>query len=77
MAPAQDIPRRGLARIVFFSFLLSFIAARVLVILIMARKLPDLFFHVRGTHVHHLNYGICLLRSSGRFCSSADRQARF
>ena len=52
---------RGLARVVFTVFLLTFIASRVLVILIMARKMPDLFLHMGGTHVHHLNYGIFLL----------------
>lgn len=67
MASLQDIPRRGLARIVFFSFLLSFITARGLVILIMARKIPDMFLHVRGTHVHHLNYGIFLVTAVGAF----------
>jgi hypothetical protein len=32
-----------------------------MVILIMTRKVPDLFLHMGGTHVHHLNYGIFLL----------------
>ena len=27
----------------------------------MARRMPDLFLHLGGTHVHHLNYGIFLL----------------
>jgi hypothetical protein len=27
----------------------------------MARRMPDLFLHMGGTHVHHLNYGIFLL----------------
>ena len=27
----------------------------------MTRHMPDLFLHVGGTHVHHLNYGIFLL----------------
>jgi hypothetical protein len=27
----------------------------------MMRKVPDLFLHLGGTHVHHLNYGIFLL----------------
>ena len=60
----MPVPRphvRGLARVVFTVFLLTFIASRVLVILIMARKMPDLFLHMGGTHVHHLNYGIFLL----------------
>jgi len=58
-------PRKHLARIVFTTFLLTFIASRVLVILIMAKKMPDLFLHLGGTHVHHLNYGIFLLSAVG------------
>src|SRR5438132_13646713 len=54
-------PLRHLARLTFVAFLLTFIASRTLVILIMARKMPDLFLHLGGTHVHHLNYGIFLL----------------
>jgi hypothetical protein len=60
-AAAEPPSLRRLARIVFTTFLLTFIASRVLVILIMARKMPDLFLHMGGTHVHHLNYGITLL----------------
>ncbi len=52
---------RPLARVVFTVFLLTFIASRLLVILIMGRMIPDLFLHMGGTHVHHLNYGIFLL----------------
>jgi hypothetical protein len=54
-------PLRHLARLTFVAFLLTFIASRTMVILIMARKMPDLFLHLGGTHVHHLNYGIFLL----------------
>jgi hypothetical protein len=54
-------PTRHLARLTFITFLLTFIAARTLVILIMTRKVPDLYVHLGGTHVHHLNYGIFLL----------------
>jgi glucose dehydrogenase len=50
-----------LARLTFVAFLFTFIASRTLVILIMARRLPELFLHLGGTHVHHLNYGIFLL----------------
>jgi hypothetical protein len=58
----------GLARLVLVAFLFTFMAARVLVIFIMARWLPpELFFHVQGTHVHHLNYGIFLLSFIGGF----------
>jgi glucose dehydrogenase len=64
MAQYQILPprhTRHLARLVFVSFLLTFIASRTLVILIMSRRMPDLFLHLGGTHVHHLNYGIFLL----------------
>lgn len=50
-----------LARLIFVAFLLIFIAAWTLVILIMTHRLPDLFLHLGGTHVHHLNDGIFLL----------------
>ncbi len=56
---------RHTARLVFVAFIITFVAARVLVFLIMARKVPDLFLHAGGTHVHHLNYGIFLLSGTG------------
>ena len=61
----QASPTKRLARVVFATFLLVFIASRVLVILIMAKRVPDLFLHMGGTHVHHLNYGIFLLSAVG------------
>ncbi len=54
-------------RLAFFAFLLTFVASRVVVFLIMARRLPDLFVHIGGTHVHHLNYGIFLLAAVGAY----------
>jgi hypothetical protein len=64
MRRVTDIPAsplRHLARLTFLAFLLTFVASRTLVILIMTRSMPDLFLHTGGTHVHHLNYGIFLL----------------
>ncbi|MGI9113601.1 MAG: hypothetical protein ACR2FX_00960 [Chthoniobacterales bacterium] len=58
-------PLRHLARRVFLAFLLTFVTARVLVILIMTRRIPDLFLHAHGTHIHHLNYGIFILSAVG------------
>jgi TRAP-type uncharacterized transport system fused permease subunit len=55
------------ARQVLVAFLFTFIAARILVYLIMARKVPDLYLHMGGNHVHHLNYGIFLLSFIGGF----------
>jgi hypothetical protein len=60
-APGAMPPLRRLARIVFTTFLLTFITSRVVVILIMARVMPDFFLHMGQTHVHHLNYGIFML----------------
>jgi hypothetical protein len=79
-APAVDKPaplspdeqRRhithSVARLILASFLFTFIIARILVIFIMAGKLPPwLFYHASGTHVHHLNYGIFLLSVTGAY----------
>jgi hypothetical protein len=55
----------GVARRVLASFLATFITARTLVYLIMSRRIPNVTFHARGTHVHHLDYGIFLLALVG------------
>jgi hypothetical protein len=51
----------ALARRALFGFMLTFMAARIVVLLIMSHRMPNLYFFLRGTHVHHLNYGIFLL----------------
>jgi hypothetical protein len=51
----------ALARSTLFAFILTFTSSRILVLLIMARRIPNMYFFLRGTHVHHLNYGIFLL----------------
>ncbi|GAB3097657.1 hypothetical protein [Lysobacter terrae] len=56
---------KHLLRIVLTSFVATFMLARILVLLIMARKVPDLYLHLGGTHIHHLNYGIFLLSFVG------------
>jgi hypothetical protein len=65
--PLSEPVFRHVARIVLGAFILTFIASRVMVILIMARKVPDFYFHAGQTHVHHLNYGIFLLSSVGAY----------
>src|SRR5580658_10215594 len=50
-----------LARRTLFGFLVAFILSRVCVFLIMAREMPNFYFFLHGTHVHHLNYGIFLM----------------
>ena len=50
-----------LARLALFGFIVTFILARVFVFLIMSDEMPNLYFFLGRTHVHHLNYGISLL----------------
>lgn len=66
-SPELEIPpiRTQLARIVLTVFLLTFVATRVLVFLIMSRRIPDLYLHLGGSHIHHLNYGIFILSGLG------------
>jgi len=54
-----------LAREALFSFILTFVAARAVVFLIMSHEIPNMYFFLHGTHVHHLNYGIFLLAAVG------------
>jgi hypothetical protein len=56
-----------LARIILAAFLLTFMLARVVVFLIMSRTIPDLYLHIKGTHLHHLNFGIFLLSAVGAY----------
>lgn len=67
MSGQEAIDARRTMRTVLIAFLLTFIAARVTVFLIMARRVPDLFLHLGGTHVHHLSYGIFLLSGVGLY----------
>ena len=68
-AEPAPLPRSaaGVARVVLAAFVLTFVASRVLVFMIMSRRVPDLYVHAGGTHVHHLNYGIFLLSAVGGY----------
>jgi hypothetical protein len=65
--PAPHVSVHKLARMALFGFILTFVAARAFVFLIMARKVPNFYFFLQGTHVHHLNYGIFLLAANGGY----------
>jgi hypothetical protein len=65
-----------LARLVLVAFLLTFMCARMIVFLIMSRSIPDLYLHVKGTHVHHLNNGIFLLIAIGGYLVFGRRIGR-
>ena len=56
-----------LARRALFGFIVTFILARVFVLLIMSKRMPNFYFFLHGTHVHHLNYGIFLLATVGGY----------
>jgi hypothetical protein len=70
MNPEHTITRiqaHTLARLALFGFIVTFIVARACVFLIMSRHMPNLYFFMQGTHVHHLNYGIFLLAAVGGY----------
>jgi hypothetical protein len=68
---AHELARRAL-----LAFILTFILARITVFLIMARRIPNLYFFLSDTHVHHLNYGIFLLAAVGAYTLMAAPDAR-
>jgi hypothetical protein len=80
---AEGPSAHELARRALFAFLLTFILARTVVFLIMARRIPNLYLFLRDTHVHHLNYGIFLLAALGAYLlfraptGNAARRAAF
>jgi hypothetical protein len=78
-SPPPQVPAVAadeLARRALLGFILTFIAARCVVFLIMSKRMPNLYFFLRGTHVHHLNYGIFLLAAVGAFLLFVARDAR-
>jgi hypothetical protein len=56
-----------LAKVLFAAFVLTVLASRVVVYLIMIHQLPTMYLYVRGNHIHHLNYGIFLLAAVGGY----------
>lgn len=70
-AAPDDLPvepsAHELARRALLAFLLTFMLARAMVFLIMARLVPNMYLFLSDTHVHHLNYGIFLLAAVGAY----------
>jgi hypothetical protein len=56
-----------LARRALFSFVFTFLIARIDVFLIMSGRIPNGYLFLGATHVHHLNYGIFLLSALAGF----------
>ncbi len=65
--PTGPHVRRHLARRVLVAFLITFTFLRIMIFQIMDHRLPDMFVYVKGTHVHHLNFGIFLLAALGGY----------
>ena len=65
-----------LARRTFFSFVVTFVISRTSVLLIMSHRMPNLYFFLHGTHVHHLNYGIFLLAAVAGYTLFAHPDGR-
>ena len=70
-AVPRDLPAQPsaheLARRALLAFLLTFMLARAVVFLIMARLVPNMYLFLSDAHVHHLNYGIFLLAAVGAY----------
>jgi hypothetical protein len=66
-APLPEPASARLARWALLAFVITFIAARTMVLLIMSGRIPNLYLFLQGTHVHHLNYGIFLLAAVGGY----------
>ena len=47
--------------LVVFSFLITFILARLFVYLVLGRLMPNFFLTIHGVHVHHFTYGVVIL----------------
>lgn len=56
--------------IILISFLLTFLVSRMVV---FSEPTSNLYLKVRGVHVHHLAYGICLLSLVGFLSLVLDR----
>ena len=66
---------RPLARLVLLSFMLTFITARVVSILMLLPQVPDIYLYVHDIHIHHLNYGIFLLAGVGAYLLFSSQPA--
>ena len=78
--PPPEAESTRLARRALLAFVLTFIASRTMVFLVMSQRVPNMYFFLHGTHVHHLNYGIFLLAAVAAyllFAQPTGRPARF
>ena len=65
-----------LARRVLVAFILTFLIARIVVLLMRVGFFSNLYLHLGDTHVHHLNYGIFMLSVVGGYLLFARPEGR-
>jgi hypothetical protein len=57
--------KKRVSFVVLVSFLLTFIFVRFYVISAGLGVIDDPYLYIRGYHIHHLNYGICIMAIAG------------
>jgi len=57
--------KKRVSFVVLVSFLLTFIFVRLYVISAGLGIIEDPYIYIKGYHVHHLNYGICIMAIAG------------
>ncbi len=63
----QTPSNRKITALIIFAFLTTFWLARLMVYLILAEMIPNLFLVVRGVHIHHFTYGVVVLALAGLY----------
>lgn len=66
-AALETLANRKIIATILFSFLTTFLIARLTVYLVLGRFLPNFFLEVRGVHIHHFTYGVFLLAFAGLY----------
>src|SRR6267143_1010532 len=66
---------RPLARRVLLSFMLTFVTAQLVRVLMLLTQVPDIYLYVHDIHIHHLNYGIFLLAGVGAYLLFSSKPA--
>lgn len=52
---------KSIIAVIVFSFLATFVIARLVVYLVLGHWMPDLFLTIKGVHIHHFTYGVVIL----------------
>jgi len=56
-----SITSKRIIGLVAFTFLITFVVARLFVYLVLGHLLPNFFLEIRGVHIHHFTYGVVIL----------------